>query len=84
MSTENARDYSVVVNDEGQYSIWPVDRVVPVGWREEGSRGPKELCLSWIEETWTDMRPLSVRQAEPRPAGEVKSPAYRKARGTGT
>ncbi|WP_327432449.1 MbtH family protein [Streptomyces sp. NBC_01236] len=54
--------YTVVVNDEEQYSIWPVDRDIPAGWRERGLRGSKEECLAHIQEIWTDMRPLSLRR----------------------
>jgi MbtH protein len=54
--------YKVVVNHEEQYSIWPADREVPPGWREEGKRGPKQECLDHIKEVWTDMRPLSLRK----------------------
>ncbi len=55
--------FRVVLNDEEQYSIWPADRELPAGWREEGRRGTREECLSHIEEVWTDMRPASVRRA---------------------
>jgi len=55
--------YKVVVNHEEQYSIWPADREIPLGWREAGKSGPKSVCLAYIEEVWTDMRPLSLRQA---------------------
>jgi MbtH protein len=55
--------YTVVINHEEQYSIWPAGRPVPAGWREAGRDGSKEECLSYIEENWTDMRPLSLRQA---------------------
>jgi MbtH protein len=58
---EDDQEYVVVVNHEDQYSIWPVGRSVPLGWREAGFRGTKAECLSYIEEVWTDMRPLSVR-----------------------
>lgn len=54
--------YRVVVNHEEQYSIWPVDRENPLGWREVGTRGSKAECLAYIEEVWTDMRPLSLRK----------------------
>jgi uncharacterized protein YbdZ (MbtH family) len=54
--------YRVVVNDEEQYSIWPVDRELPSGWRPDGTIGPKEVCLAHIDEVWTDMRPLSLRR----------------------
>ena len=55
-------EYTVVVNQEEQYSIWFSDREIPAGWREVGKRGPKAECLSYIEEVWTDMRPLSLRR----------------------
>ena len=55
--------YTVVVNDEEQYSIWPAGRELPAGWREAGRQGAKEDCLAYVEEVWTDMRPLSLRKA---------------------
>jgi MbtH protein len=54
--------YVVVVNDEEQYSIWRDDNNVPAGWRIVGKRGPKAECLQYVEEVWTDMRPLSLRR----------------------
>jgi MbtH protein len=54
--------YLVVVNDEEQYSIWRDDKSVPAGWRATGRRGPKAECLQYIEDVWTDMRPLSLRK----------------------
>ncbi len=65
MSTEQNEDttvYTVVVNDEEQYSIWPADRALPAGWREAGKKGPKAECLEYIKTVWTDMRPLSLRK----------------------
>lgn len=53
--------YLVVVNDEEQYSIWPVNRELPLGWSVAGFSGPKADCLAYIEEVWIDMRPLSMR-----------------------
>jgi MbtH protein len=52
-----------VVNEEEQYSIWPEGRAVPAGWRAVGDAAPKDECLAYIEAHWTDMRPLSLRQA---------------------
>jgi MbtH protein len=54
--------YTAVVNDEEQYSIWPADREPPNGWRDAGRSGTKDECLRYIEEVWTDMRPLSLRR----------------------
>jgi MbtH protein len=54
--------YVVVVNHEEQYSIWPADRALPLGWNDAGKRGTKAECLDYIREVWTDMRPLSLRK----------------------
>jgi len=65
MSREEVEDttvYKVVVNHEEQYSIWPLDRDNPLGWRDAGKSGLKAECLAFIKEAWTDMRPLSLRK----------------------
>ena len=54
--------YKVVINHEEQYSLWPADRDNPSGWRDAGKSGAKEECLAYVEEVWTDMRPLSLRK----------------------
>ena len=54
--------YSVVVNDEEQYSIWLVDRELPLGWYDEGTHGTRRECLDHIDVVWVDMRPLSLRR----------------------
>jgi uncharacterized protein YbdZ (MbtH family) len=54
--------YQVVMNHEEQYSIWPAERDLPLGWRAVGKSGPKDDCLAYIKEVWTDMRPLSLRK----------------------
>ncbi|ANN77236.1 MbtH family protein [Bordetella flabilis] len=56
--------FKVVINHEEQYSIWPAYKTrVPDGWREAGMEGNKAECLAYIEQHWTDMRPLSLRKA---------------------
>jgi MbtH protein len=65
MSQDEREDntiYKVVVNHEEQYSIWPADRENALGWRDAGKQGTKAECLAYIEEVWTDMRPLSLRK----------------------
>jgi MbtH protein len=63
---EDTTIYKVVVNHEEQYSLWPADRELPLGWKEVGQQGLKATCLAYIKEVWTDMRPLSLRQAQAR------------------
>jgi MbtH protein len=53
--------YTVVMNHEEQYSIWPADREIPAGWSAVGVSGSKAECLDYIKEVWTDMRPKSLR-----------------------
>jgi MbtH protein len=60
--TEEGRAYKVVVNHEEQYSILPIDRDNPLGWRDAGKSGSRAECLDYIDEVWTDMRPLSLRR----------------------
>jgi MbtH protein len=54
--------YEVVINDEEQYSIWPAEKAVPAGWKTVGKRDTKAACVEYIDEVWTDMRPLSLRK----------------------
>jgi MbtH protein len=59
---ENA-EYLVLVNDEGQYSLWPTFRDIPAGWTQTGPKGKRRECLDWVEANWTDMRPRSLVEA---------------------
>ena len=59
---ENAT-YRVLVNDEGQYSLWPSFVEVPAGWRVAHDEDSRAACLSYVEENWTDMRPRSLVEA---------------------
>jgi MbtH protein len=59
--------HRVVVNHEGQYSLWFADREIPAGWSDAGKGGTREECLAYVEEVWTDMRPLSLRRAMGEP-----------------
>lgn len=58
---EDLRDYTVVMNEEEQYSIWFADRELPAGWKAVGKTGKKAECLAFIQQTWTDMRPKSLK-----------------------
>ena len=59
---EDNNIYNVVVNHEEQYSIWLADRENALGWTNEGKSGIKAECLAYIDEIWTDIRPLSLRK----------------------
>lgn len=63
MNYEDTLEYYVVVNHEEQYSIWPSEKEMPNGWETVGNKKNRQECLDYIEEVWTDMRPLSLRKA---------------------
>ncbi|TDB87238.1 MbtH family protein [Actinomadura sp. KC216] len=61
---ENAR-YLVLVNDEGQHSLWPEFAEVPGGWEAVCGPDSRDACLAYVETHWTDLRPRSlVRQMQ--------------------
>ena len=59
---QNDSAYKVVINHEEQYSIWPTKKKNPEGWQDTKIRGNQRKCQQYIEEVWTDMRPLSIRK----------------------
>jgi MbtH protein len=57
--------YLVLINDEGQHSLWPVFVDVPEGWEVIFGEDGRQECLEFIDKNWTDMRPNSlIRQME--------------------
>ena len=52
--------FLVLVNDEGQHSLWPAFAEIPDGWTTVRGEGTRQECLAYIEENWTDMRPKSL------------------------
>jgi uncharacterized protein YbdZ (MbtH family) len=55
--------YLVLVNEEGQHSLWPVFAAVPDGWKTVFGETGRQECLDYIENSWTDMRPKSLIEA---------------------
>jgi len=52
----------VVINHEEQYSLALAVDKVPEGWKDTGQVCVLSNCQKYIEEVWTDMRPLSLRK----------------------
>ncbi|MFD0447503.1 MbtH family protein [Streptomyces indonesiensis] len=52
--------FLVLLNDEGQYSLWPAFAEVPASWRVVFGEDARKNCLDYIEENWRDMRPKSL------------------------
>ncbi|ANN20075.1 MbtH family protein [Amycolatopsis orientalis] len=54
--------FFVLVNDEGQHSLWPSFAEVPSGWTRVLGETTRQECLAYVEENWTDLRPKSLIQ----------------------
>ncbi|CAM5291098.1 MULTISPECIES: MbtH family protein [Streptomyces] len=53
--------YLVLVNEEGQHSLWPAFAEVPTGWTVVQPASTRRACLDYVERNWTDLRPKSLR-----------------------
>jgi amino acid adenylation domain-containing protein len=51
------KEFQVVVNDEGQFSVWGMERAVPSGWQPVGGPASRDDCLREISKIWSDIRP---------------------------
>lgn len=54
--------FFVLMNEEGQYSLWPDFAEVPKGWKVVFGAEKRRSCLDYVEQHWTDMRPISLVQ----------------------
>lgn len=54
--------HKILINDEGQYSIWPAGQDAPIGWKVIGPQGSKAECSAYVDANWLDMRPLSLQK----------------------
>jgi MbtH protein len=55
--------FLVLVNDEGQHSLWPDFVAVPAGWNKTFGPAARQACLDYVDANWTDMRPKSLARA---------------------
>jgi MbtH protein len=55
--------FLVLVNDEGEHSLWPAFAEVPKGWTVALPEDSRQACLEYVERPWTDMRPRSLVEA---------------------
>jgi uncharacterized protein YbdZ (MbtH family) len=54
--------FLVLVNDEGQHSLWPAFALVPEGWTVVLGEGTRAAALDYVDQNWTDLRPRSLRE----------------------
>ncbi|MCW2515645.1 MAG: ybdZ 3 [Mycobacterium sp.] len=61
---DESASFYVLVNGEEQHSLWPTFKQVPGGWTivfGADGQATRQACLDYVEESWTDMRPKSLR-----------------------
>jgi MbtH protein len=66
--------YIVLINNEGQYSLWPNFIDVPAGWTTVHEPSSRQTCLDYINQNWTDMRPRSLIASMNAFAGSKRKP----------
>ena len=52
--------FFALVNEEGQYSLWPSFAAEPAGWSVALAETDRQSALNFIDQNWTDMRPKSL------------------------
>ena len=57
---DDTATFRVLVNDEGQHSLWPTFVPAPAGWKVVFGAESRAACLAYVEENWVDMRPQSL------------------------
>lgn len=55
------REFYVLVNGEGQYSLWPSFAEIPAGWSVALREADRQSAIDYVNEHWTDRRPESRR-----------------------
>jgi MbtH protein len=63
MDAPAQRRFCVLINEEEQYSLWPLNKPIPAGWQAVGQEGTEEECSRYVDNVWVDMRPASLRRA---------------------
>ncbi|MFD4660035.1 MbtH family protein [Kitasatospora sp. NPDC058444] len=58
-------EFTVLVNAEGQYSLWPAAVAVPAGWTPEHGPADRAAALAYVNAHWTDLRPKSLTGRAP-------------------
>ncbi|HKS48178.1 MAG TPA: MbtH family protein [Amycolatopsis sp.] len=61
-------EFLVLVNDDGQHSLWPRRIAVPAGWTRAHGPDTRAACSAYVDEQWIDMRPASLSALPDRAA----------------
>ncbi|MGE7604548.1 MbtH family protein [Peribacillus sp. NPDC097675] len=53
--------YKVLINEEGQHSLWPAFLNIPEGWSAIYGKESRKNCLEFINANWKDLQPKSLK-----------------------
>lgn len=67
--------YVVLMNDAGQYSLWPDFLDAPDGWVAVYGGESRQVCLDYINAQWVDMRPNYLKAGPGRKEQQNAGPA---------
>ncbi|MET7771464.1 MbtH family protein [Nocardia sp. NPDC005366] len=57
---DDSAQFYVLINEEGEHSLWPIFAAVPTGWTIAHGAAARTACLEYVEAHWLDMRPASL------------------------
>ena len=55
--------FLVLVNEEGQHSLWPAFAEVAGGWTRAHGPDSRRACLDYVQAAWVDLRPAGLARA---------------------
>lgn len=71
MNSENNQNLSidgdlfvVLVNSLNEYSLWPLDKEIPSGWKNVNFSGSKEECKLYVDQHWLSLMPISKQSTQ--------------------
>lgn len=59
---DESLSFLVLINQQQQYSLWPLFAEVPQGWSSEMGPASRAECIQYIETHWLDMRPAALKK----------------------
>lgn len=54
-------EFTVLVNEQQQYSLWPVFAALPAGWQLRFGPSARQDCLDYVESHWLSINPFQTK-----------------------
>lgn len=62
----DAINFIVLQNQQGQYSLWPEFAEIPKGWQAIIGPTSRAKCIDYVEQHWTEINPFKHTTIEGR------------------